>query len=172
MLFAGNFAVRDYAMCDGQLLSIAQNTALFSILGTTYGGNGTTTFALPDLRGRFPMHMGTGPGLTAHSLGQAGGTETNTLTPAQMPTHNHPLGVSSLAGTTTAPAGNFAAVPAAQVVSTDENVAVKGYATTTNAAAAATAIGTAGSSQAHSNVNPYLALNFQIAIYGIYPSRN
>ena len=89
-LFAGNFAPRGWAFCNGQLLSIAQNTALFSILGTTYGGNGQTTFALPDLRGRVPVHAGQGPGLSNYDLGQQGGAESVTLTTAQMPAHTHP----------------------------------------------------------------------------------
>src|SRR5690606_28605047 len=88
-IFAGNFEIRDYAFCNGQLLSIAQNTALFSILGTTYGGNGQTTFALPDLRGRTPIHFGQGPGLSNISLGQIGGVESLTLTTSQMPAHVH-----------------------------------------------------------------------------------
>lgn len=171
MLFAGNFPVSGYAMCDGQLMSIAQNQALFSLLGTMYGGNGQTTFALPDLRGRFPMHTGQGPGLTPHSVGDRAGAETTTLLTTQMPAHNHTLGVSSAAGTTTSPAGSFPAVPAAVIASTEENLTVKGYGTTTNAAAAPTAIGAAGGGQPHSNMNPYLALNFQIATQGVYPSR-
>ena len=171
MLFAGNYTVNGYAMCDGQLLPINQYQALFSLLGTTYGGNGTTTFGLPDLRGRFPMHFGQGPGLTGHVLGERAGAETTTLTTAQMPTHNHSLGVLSAPGTTTSPAGNFPAVPAAQAASSEDNVTVKAYGAAANTTAAPTAIGTAGSSQAHSNMNPYLALNFQIALNGIYPSR-
>src|SRR5215213_3857433 len=102
--FAGNFAIRGYAMCNGQILSIAQNTALFSILGTTYGGNGQTTFALPDLRGRAPVHMGQGPGLSNVQLGEPGGAETVTLLPAQMPQHVHAVNASS-ASTTKNPAG-------------------------------------------------------------------
>src|SRR5687768_7076897 len=92
ILFGGNFAIRGYALCNGQLLSIAQNTALFSILGTTYGGNGQTTFALPDLRGRAPLHWGQGPGLPNVSLGEVGGSTTQTLTVNQMPAHSHLVG--------------------------------------------------------------------------------
>lgn len=172
MLFAGNFEVRNYAFCNGQLLSIAQNTALFSILGTTYGGNGTTTFALPDLRGRFPMQFGQGPGLSNYNLGQVGGAESTTLTAAQMPAHTHAQNVSAAAGTLATPAGTFPAAHAAQLASTEENVNVKGYGATANAVAAATALGTTGGNQPHSNMNPYLALNFQIALFGIFPSRN
>ena len=93
IIFAGNFAIRGYAMCNGQILPIAQNTALFSILGTTYGGNGQTTFALPDLRSRVPLHFGQGPGLSSYDLGQVGGTESVTITTNQMPAHFHSTSV-------------------------------------------------------------------------------
>jgi microcystin-dependent protein len=91
MIFGGNFAPRGWAFCDGQIMSIAQNTALFSLLGTTFGGNGQTTFALPDLRGRVPLHAGSGPGLSNYSLGEMGGQQSVTLTTSQMPAHNHPV---------------------------------------------------------------------------------
>ena len=105
MLFAGNFAPRNWALCNGQILSIAQNTALFSILGTTYGGNGQTTFALPDLRGRVPIHAGQGPGLTNRTLGENGGEEAHVLTSAEMPMHTHGAVVTSSNGTSASPAG-------------------------------------------------------------------
>jgi len=173
MMFAGNFEVRGFAFCNGQLLSIAQNTALFSILGTTYGGNGQTTFALPDLRGRIPMQFGQGPGLSNHSLGQVGGTETTTLLTTQMPAHSHTMGVSSVAGNSATPVNGVPALTTAVVTGNEENVSVKNFSTAApNNTAAAGAIGIAGGSQPHSIVNPYLAINFQIALEGIFPSRN
>src|SRR5688500_15190919 len=105
-LFAGNFAPRSWAFCSGQILSIAQNTALFSILGTTYGGNGQTTFALPDLRGRVPLSPGQGPGLPNYTLGQMSGETTHTLTQSEMPTHNHTAAAASAGGSSGAPANN------------------------------------------------------------------
>src|SRR5437899_12703586 len=110
VMFAGNFAPRGWAFCNGQILSIAQNTALFSILGTTYGGNGQTTFALPDLRGRVPMHPGQGPGLTNHTLGEVAGSETTTLLSSNMPQHTHALNCNSAAGTQPSPSSGFLAV--------------------------------------------------------------
>ncbi|WP_324679135.1 phage tail protein [Hymenobacter sp. GOD-10R] len=172
MLFAGNFQVRGYAFCNGQLLSIVQNQALFSILGTTYGGNGTTTFALPDLRGRFPMHFGQGPGLPNYNLGEVAGTPSVTLGAQQMPAHNHTLNISSAAATSNSPAGNVLAVPNGLASGSEENVAVKAYAAASNGTANNNSIGTAGSSQPVGVMNPYLTLNFQIAVQGLYPSRD
>ena len=165
MLFAGNFAPRNYAMCNGQLLSIAQNTALFSILGTTYGGNGQTTFALPDLRGRVPIHMGQGPGLSNYSEGEVGGVENVTLLTTQMPVHTHPAQVNAASGATSkSPGGNLPAFtsggssygPTADLVMASNMVN----------------IGAAGGSQPHENRQPYLALNWCICLFGIFPSRN
>ena len=116
-MFGGNFAPRGWAMCNGQILSIAQNTALFSLLGTTYGGNGQTTFALPDMRGRAPIHPGQGPGLSNRDLGESAGAETITLSQAQMPVHNHPVQGSSADQTTDRPAGAVPAVGGSSVVS-------------------------------------------------------
>ena len=166
-LFAGNFAPRGWAFCQGQILPIAQNTALFSLLGTTYGGNGQTTFALPDLRGRVPIQPGQGPGLSPYSLGELGGVENVTLLQTQMPAHNHTTQVtsnaSSAAATDTLPNGNFLA---------SDNQ----YTNTSNAVMNATAVtvtvGIAGGSQPHENRQPYLAINFIIAMEGIFPSRN
>lgn len=171
MLFAGTYQVQGYELCNGQLLSISQNTALFAILGTTYGGNGQTTFGLPDLRGRFPMHYGTGPGLTNHPLGGFAGAETATLTTAQLPAHTHPLGVATGAGTSNSPSGRVPAATVGTAADSGEGVTVNAYAAAANGTAAAAAIGTVGGSQAHSIVNPYLALNFQIATQGLFPSR-
>ncbi|MQY09985.1 hypothetical protein SRB5_00890 [Streptomyces sp. RB5] len=154
-----NFAPVGWALCNGQLLSINQNTALFSLLGTTYGGNGTTDFALPDLRGRVPMHPGQGPGLSSHDLGEAGGTETVTLTTGELPPHTHALtGVNSRQDTNRVPG----AAPANG-----------GYYSTEAPTAAMHpgAVQPTGGGQPHPNVQPYLCVNFIIALSGIFPSR-
>ena len=163
-MFGGNFAPRGFFLCNGQLLPISQYTALFSILGTTYGGNGTTNFALPNLQGRVPIHAGTGSGLSTYILGQTGGAESVTLTSSQIPSHNHSLACQTAGGTQASPGSNFPA--------TDGTGNALSYATTANATMAATAVGTSGGSQAHSNIQPYLTLNFYIATQGIFPSRN
>ena len=158
ILFAGNFAPRGWAFCNGQILSIAQNTALFSLLGTTYGGNGQTTFALPDLRGRVPLHFGQGPGLSSYALGQSAGTESVTLNLNQMPAHTHSQPATNAGQNTNRP---NAAVPARGGV----------YAASTDGSALDPTT-SAGGSQPHTNIQPYLALNYIIALEGIYPSRN
>jgi microcystin-dependent protein len=159
--FGGNFAPRGWAFCNGQILAISQNTALFSILGTTYGGNGQTTFALPDLRGRVPVHQGQGPGLSSYSLGQAAGAESTTLTLNQIPQHGHPVGASSSDAASKNPSGRFPAVTETPV-----------YGDSSNASMNAAMVGQAGASQPHDNIQPYLALSFIIALEGIFPSRN
>mgnify|MGYP003387155564 CR=1 FL=1 len=162
-IFAGNFAPRGWAFCDGQLLPISQNTALFSLLGTTNGGDGRSTFALPDLKGRAAMHPGSGPGLTSRSLGQKEGVESVTLTGTQIPSHNHSLNVSNSNGTTTDPADSvFATMPDSTLVYT---------ATSPDGELQASTLANVGSGQSHENMQPYLALNFIIALIGIYPSR-
>ena len=162
-LFGSNFAPRGWAFCQGQILSIAQNTALFSLLGTTYGGNGQTTFALPDFRGRVPIQQGQGPGLSPYSLGQQGGTETVTLLTTQMPAHTHVMvtNASTNEATDTEPTGQFLATG-------------NYYTNTSNVQMNANAVqaGIAGGSQPHTNIQPYLAINFIIALEGIFPSRN
>jgi len=167
-MFAGNFAPRGWQFCQGQILAIAQNTALFSILGTTYGGNGQTTFALPDLRGRYPMQQGQGPGLTPRTLGEQGGTENVTLLTTQMPAHNHTLGAFNAGATSSTPAGQVMAGAFDNSTQADVNA----YAGTPNTTMNPQAIGAAGGSQPHNNMSPYLCLNFIIATEGIYPSRN
>lgn len=157
MLFAGNFAPRGFAFCAGQLLPIAQNTALFSILGTTYGGNGQTTFALPDLRGRVPLGPGQGPGLQNRDLGESAGEESHTLIVGEMPQHAHLPQAANSDQTTNRAAGS---VPANGGV----------YSTSPNASGAPT--GLAGGSQPHNNLQPYLGLSYCIALEGIFPSRN
>lgn len=167
-MFAGNFPPRGWQFCQGQLLSIAQNTALFSILGTTYGGNGQTTFALPDLRGRYPMQQGQGPGLSPRSLGEQGGSETVTLLSNQMPAHTHSHVASGAQGDQVTPEGNFNAVLIDPNTQQPQNLYNATASTTMNAAS----IGVAGGSQPHNNMSPFLAINFIIAMEGIYPSRN
>lgn len=161
-MFGCNFAPRGYAFCNGQTLQIAQNTALFSIIGTIYGGDGRQTVGLPDLRSRFPMHEGQGPGLSNRVLGQRGGTETETLTVAQIPGHSHGLAASTGPGTTDDPANGVPAVPASSIPT---------YATA-GTAAAPDPTETTGGGGAHENVSPFLAINFCIALEGVFPSRS
>ena len=166
-IFAGNFAPRNYAFCNGQLLPIAQNTALFSLIGTTYGGDGRTTTGLPNLEGRAAMHPGNGPGLSSRRLGEGGGVETVTLTSQQMAQHNHNFGTSG------APASLFAPNANTSVVARANGNA---FQTTTNANLVPLkqpeTVGNTGGSGAHNNRQPYLTLNFIIALVGTYPSRS
>lgn len=168
-MFAGNFAPRGWAFCDGSLLSIAQNQALFSLLGTTYGGDGRTTFALPDLRGRVPVSPGQGPGLSNYPLGQQGGTETTTLTTANLPAHNHGFNVLNAAATQASAAGAALALPlTANLLPV---LYAYGAAPPTTATHPAT-IGYTGSNLPINNVQPYLSINFIICVAGTFPSRN
>ena len=166
-MFAGNFAPRGWALCDGQLLSIAQNSALFSILGTTYGGDGRTTFALPDLRGRVPVHPGNGPGLSPRTLGEKNGTENNTLSTSQLPSHTHNVTVTSYVyddeANSNDPAGKHPAV-------SGENM----YSSHTNAEGGTpdVTIGETGQGQPVNNMQPYITVNYIIALVGYYPSPN
>jgi len=167
-MFGGNYAPRGWALCDGQLLPISQNSALFSILGTTYGGDGRSTFGLPDLRGRVPMHAGNGPGLTPRQLGQKYGTEENILSQAQLPAHSHSVDLTikcnADSGYTGSPVGKYPAV------APNTN-----YAPTTDANMANSIItgntSVQGSGQPVNNMQPYQTVNFIIALQGIYPSR-
>lgn len=166
-MFTGNFAPRGWAFCQGQILSIAQNTALFSILGTTYGGNGQTTFALPDLRGRMPMQPGQGPGLSPRTLGELGGSENVTLLTTQMPAHSHVAHAANAQADTLSPQGAVWAVP-----SESSGAPLNAYSGSANTTMSPSAVGTAGGSQPHDNMSPFLCVNFIIALEGIYPSRN
>lgn len=170
-LFAGNFAPRGWALCNGQILSIAQNTALFSLLGTTFGGNGQTTFALPDLRGRMAISPGQGPGLPSYQLGEQSGEPTHTLIITEMPAHNHTaqtqLRAKADGGTASNPGGNYPAASTAR-----DNIYDPSTDTALNADAAQVTIGIAGGSQPHNNMPPYLGLNYIICLEGIYPSRS
>jgi microcystin-dependent protein len=151
-----NFAPKGWALCNGQLLPINQNQALFSLLGTTYGGNGQTTFALPDLRGRIPIHFG-----QSFTLGQVGGQEAHTLTMQEMAAHSHIFSASDAAPNQGSPAGNIWANNSSAYSSASPDVAMN-----------AASISNAGGSQPHVNVQPFLVLNFIIALQGIFPSRN
>jgi microcystin-dependent protein len=187
-LFAGNFPPRAFAFCQGQLLPIASNTALFSILGTTYGGDGRTTFALPDLRGRCAIHPGRGPGLSTYVLGERQGIERVNLNLLQLPSHNHIANTSGLSmsvsipassanGTTSDPSGN---ILAKQLDFNDENVSAfaASSAQNVNLAPSPTTLGgtvslnNTGGSQSHENRRPFIAINYIIALQGTYPSRS
>lgn len=160
LLFAGNFAPTGWALCNGQLLSIAQNSALFSILGTTYGGDGITTFGLPDLRGRVPMHWGNGPGLTPRTVGEQSGSESVTLLQTQVPAHTHTVNASDVAADARNPANAILAQNASYTTSAPN---------TTMSASSLTSV---GGGQPHDNMQPFLAITFIIALEGIYPSRS
>ena len=163
MLFGGNFPPRGWVSCNGQLLTISQYDAYFALIGTTYGGDGQSTFAVPDLRSRVPIHQGQGPGLSNYVIGQQAGTETVTLIGNQMPNHTHTVAVSSGDSTTGTPsAGVTLGVSAAEIYIADA----------ADGAMNPQSIGLAGGSQPHDNLQPYLALNYVIAVEGIFPSRN
>jgi microcystin-dependent protein len=156
-MFAGNFAPVDWMFCEGQLLPISENEALFSLIGTTYGGDGQTTFALPDLRGRAPIHVGPNT-----FWGQMAGVENVTLTVSQIPAHTHVAGAGSANGVSDDPTGRVPARNAAGVPQ---------YGTTADTSLATGALLSAGGSQSHSNVQPYLAINYIISLFGIFPSQ-
>lgn len=156
-MFAGNFAPAGWMFCEGQLLPISENETLFNLIGTTYGGDGQSTFALPDLRGRLPIHQGNG-----FILAETGGVETVTLTVQQIPAHSHPVLASLNAGSTTQPAGNVTA----------QNASVEIYrAQAPVAAMNPQAIGSTGGSQPHNNLQPYLCVDFIISLFGVFPSQ-
>ncbi len=162
-MFAGNFAPRGWALCDGQLLAISQNDALFSLFGTIYGGDGRTSFGLPELRGRIPIHQGTGSGLTPRRLGARAGDERVTLTGNQLPAHTHAASCST---------GGNSADAAGHVWATDPAGFSAGFNTAADNQMASTKIEAAGGSRSHNNLMPFLCVNFIVALFGIYPSRS
>ena len=172
VLFAGNFAPRGWALCQGQLIAISTNTALFSILGTTYGGNGQTTFALPDLRGRIPVGQGQGPGLSTYTLGEQTGTEQVTLLTNQMPQHNHLMNVGSLAADNAGPTGLYLTSANANYQGDPVSVYAYGATAAANATLNVKSITNTGGNLPHPNIQPSLCLNYIIALEGIFPSRN
>lgn len=162
-IFPFNFAPKGWAWCDGQLLPLSQNTALFSLLGTTYGGDGKSTFALPDLQGSAPMHPGQGPGLSLHDLGEMGGSETVTLLQSEIPSHSHALRANVLdPGDTNVPS------PSASLTLSSGGTL---YQPTTNVQLAVETLAPAGGDQPHNNLQPYLTFYFNIALQGVFPPR-
>ena len=159
-IFAGNFAPRGWAFCNGQLLPIAQNTALFSLIGTTFGGDGRTTTALPNLQGKTPMHPGRGPGLTSRRLGEQGGVKTVTLTEEQIASHSHTMNAFDGVDVSEPSTGYG---PGSANMYNDVGEGVK---------MASNTLANAGDGQPHNNLQPYLTMNFIIALVGIYPSRS
>jgi microcystin-dependent protein len=167
-MFAGNFAPANWAFCDGQLLAISENTALFSLLGTTYGGDGQTTFALPNLQSRLPLHQGTSPGGFQYVMGQTGGEENVTLSVSQMPAHDHAF-VSTVSAGVDTPAGSVLGIPANGSLYVGTNANGANPNTGTLSSSSNTSV---GANQPHQNLMPYLATSFIISLFGIYPSRN
>lgn len=164
-MFAGNFAPRGWAYCDGQLLAVSQNDALFSLLGTIYGGDGRTTFGLPDLRGRIPIHWGSGPDLTPRTLGAKSGAEKHTLAPNQLPAHNHAVDAANQGGNNLGENPNkFAA--------SQHKKAYHNSNPNPNISLAGSSLKNKGGSQQHENVMPFQCINYIIALFGTYPSRN
>lgn len=161
-MFAGNFAPVGWMFCEGQTLPISENDALFTLIGTTYGGDGQETFNLPNLASRIPIHMGTGPDGTTYQIGEMAGTEQETLTTQQIPVHTHPLLASSAGGNVNTPGGNI----------TGESAAVKIYLEDTPSLAMnPQAISPVGGSQPHENTQPFLCINFIISLFGVFPTQ-
>lgn len=174
-MFGGNFAPRAWAFCDGQLLSIAQNTALFSLLGTIYGGDGRTTFGLPDLRGRIPLHPGNGPGLRSYRLGEKGGSYQHTLTVNEMPSHNHTATAASQMRAESRP-GN-GTDPAGQMLASGQtiyrpNAAAEDVVMDPAMVSTDVTVNNNGGNQSFSIQNPFIGVHFIIALQGTFPSRN
>lgn len=168
-IFGFNFPPKNWAYCNGQIISIASNTALFSLLGTTFGGNGQTTFALPNLQSRVPIGMGQGPGLSPYSLGQNGGEANSTIVASQLPAHSHPFNVNNSTANLATPNTNSAIGLATDINGDAQTL----YSTSVpNIALSANAVGLAGGGQAHNNQQPYLGLNISICLFGVFPARN
>jgi microcystin-dependent protein len=165
-IFTGNFAPKGWALCDGQVLPISQNTALFSLLGTTYGGNGTSTFALPNLQGMAPMSAGQGPGLSFRALGENGGEPNVTLLATELPVHTHAASATTNPGSEVSPAGMAPAVPGFSRGATAYSTGAG------NTSLSSAALDIVGGSLPHNNMPPYLTLTFIIALQGIYPARS
>ncbi len=159
-MFGGNFAPNGWLFCEGQLLPISENEALFQLIGTTYGGDGQSTFALPDLRSRVPIHFGQGFGLTNRAISETGGVESVTLTAQQIPAHSHPMLASSQTATTEFPTGAVLAGSAA----------VDSFGSPVGLLALASTVSVTGGSQPHENMMPFLAINFIISLFGVFPS--
>ena len=166
-MFAGNFAPRGWAFCDGQLLAVSQNDALFSLFGTIYGGDGRTTFGLPDLRGRIPVHAGTGPGLSPVRLGAKGGVENVTLTTQEIP-HSHTVKAYSSPGSTSSPINTFLGATGEDYYDVDKS----NHTTLSSKSISYTGGNQSGGTESHMNVMPFLCVNFIVALVGIYPSRS
>jgi microcystin-dependent protein len=164
-IFPFNFPPKGWAFCNGQILPLAQNTALFSLLGTTYGGDGKSNFALPDMQGNVPMHPSQGPGLSLHDLGETGGSQTVTLIESEMPVHSHTMMASGSPGNRATPVGNSIS----RVVGATPYVPANPAPATVPLASEA--VTPAGGDQPHNNMQPYLTLNFCIALQGVYPPR-
>jgi microcystin-dependent protein len=162
-IFPFNFAPKGWAWCDGQILPLSQNTALFSLLGTTYGGNGKTTFALPDMQGNAPMHPGQGPGLSLHDLGETGGSQTVSLLESEIPAHNHSLNAANFPANSKTPAGNSIARGSANTYLPPAGLPIVNMSDQ--------ALAPAGGDQPHNNMMPYLTFYFNIALQGVYPPR-
>jgi microcystin-dependent protein len=163
-MFGGNFAPAGWAFCDGSLMAIAENDALFNLIGTTYGGDGQVTFGLPDLRGRLPIHMGQGAGLSSRQMGESGGTENVTLTVNQIPNHAHAFLGSANSASALSPSG--------AVVASPTNIDLYRPGSTPDQAMASNAISPAGGSQPHDNIQPFLCVSFIISLFGIFPTQN
>jgi len=161
-IFAGNFAPNGWMFCEGQTLAISENDVLFQLIGTTYGGDGQSTFNLPNLASRVPIHMGTGPGGTTYQLGELAGTEQETLTVQQIPIHTHPFTASSAVALATSPDGAVLAQSTQATLYIDD---------VPNVSVSANSVAPVGGSQPHENVQPFLCINFIISLFGVFPSQ-